>query len=76
MTYSTPKVPIPSILPPDVTQESFDQAITDFSAAIGKENVFVGEGLSHYIDPYDLWENDASKRKLPSAAVWLVQLSP
>ncbi|CAK7235012.1 hypothetical protein SCUCBS95973_009126 [Sporothrix curviconia] len=69
MTFSTPKVPIPTILPPGVTKEVFDQAILDFSEAIGSENVFVGEGLSHYVDPYDLAENDIVKRKLPSAAV-------
>ncbi|CAK7202828.1 hypothetical protein SEUCBS139899_005555 [Sporothrix eucalyptigena] len=69
MTFSTPKVPIPTILPPDTTKETFDRAITDFVEAVGKDKVFVGEGLSHYVDPYDLSENDEKRRKLPSAAV-------
>lgn len=70
MTFSTPKVAIPSILPPDVTHDTFLQAITEFTEAIGKDNVFIGAGLSHYVDPYDLSEADETRRKLPSAAVW------
>ncbi len=69
-TFSTPKVAIPSILPPGVTLEAFSQAVGAFSEALGKDNVFVGAGLSHYVDPYDLAEDDETQRKLPSAAVW------
>lgn len=71
-TFSTPKVPIWSVLPPNVTEATLAQAIVDFSDAIGEANVFVGDGLSHYVDPYDLSEGDKTKRKLPSAAVWYV----
>lgn len=72
MTFSTPKVAIPNILPVDVSQETFSQAVSEFTDAIGKDNVFIGDALSHYVDPYDLSETDPAKRKLPSAAVWLV----
>ena len=75
MTFSTPKVAIPSILPPDVTQDTFSQAIAEFTDAIGKDSVFIGAGLSHYVDPYDLSEADETKRKLPSAAVWSVAIN-
>lgn len=72
MTFSAPKVAIPNILPVDVSQETFSQAVGEFTDAIGKDNVFIGAALSHYVDPYDLSETDPAKRKLPSAAVWLV----
>ncbi|KAM5353475.1 hypothetical protein ACJ41O_000125 [Fusarium nematophilum] len=69
-TFSTPKVPIRSVLPPNVSQGAFSQAILEFCATVGKDQVFVGDGLSDYIDPYDLSEDDETKRKMPSAAVW------
>ncbi|KAK4185400.1 putative vanillyl-alcohol oxidase [Podospora australis] len=64
-----PRHPITPVLPPGVSQEAFDKAITAFIAILGKESVFIGPGLSDYIDPYDIHEADPSKRKVPSAAV-------
>lgn len=65
-----PITPIP--LPPGVGQTDFDSAISEFISIAGEESVFVKEGLSDYIDPYDVHEHDPSQRKLPSAAVWYV----
>lgn len=62
-----PITPIP--LPPGVGQTDFDSAISEFISIAGEESVFVKEGLSDYIDPYDVHEHDPSQRKLPSAAV-------
>ncbi|KAK4171176.1 hypothetical protein QBC36DRAFT_102082 [Triangularia setosa] len=62
-----PIVPIP--LPPGVRQSDFDLAISEFISIVGVESVFVKEGLSDYIDPYDVHEDDPSQRKVPSAAV-------
>ncbi|KAK0624777.1 hypothetical protein B0T17DRAFT_638641 [Bombardia bombarda] len=69
-TYErAPRHPIKPALPPGVRAEDFAQAIQDFIAAVGEKSVFVNEGLSDYIDPYDIHEADESKRKVPSAAV-------
>ncbi|KAF5586538.1 Vanillyl-alcohol oxidase [Fusarium pseudoanthophilum] len=68
-TFSTPNIPIKRVIPPGVTEEAFDQAIEALAAVVGKDQVFVGDALSHYIDPFDIWDDDESKRKVPGAAV-------
>ena len=69
-TFAPPQVPIKHVLPPGMSETAFSQAISEFSHVVGKDQVFIGEALAHYIDPYDIWEEDESKRKLPSGAVW------
>ncbi|KAL2825821.1 hypothetical protein BDW59DRAFT_179796 [Aspergillus cavernicola] len=32
-------------------------------------SVFVGEALAHYVDPYDVYEDNESRRRVPRAAV-------
>ena len=61
--------PIPHVLPPGVSQTNFDSAIREWSNALGSENVFSGDNVKEYIDPYELNE-DASTRRVPSGAVW------
>ncbi|KAK1752660.1 hypothetical protein QBC47DRAFT_432280 [Echria macrotheca] len=66
----TPRHPLPDrILPPGIRPSDFDAAIASFIAAVGPGAVFTGPALSDYIDPYDVHEHDASRRKVPSAAV-------
>lgn len=60
--------PLKRTLPPGVTQYAFDAAIVQFMAVVGHEQVFQGDALTEYIDPYELWEAEG-KRKMPSAAV-------
>lgn len=60
---------IKRVLPPGVREADFDQAVQEFVSAVGQANVIVDQGLSDYIDPYDIWEADEGKRKTPSAAV-------
>jgi hypothetical protein len=73
LTFAHPhRHSIPKVLPPGVGEDAFARVIQELLAAVGKDFVFVGDGLSDYIDPYDIWEADESKRKLPSAAVWCV----
>ncbi|KAI1613492.1 glycolate oxidase [Exophiala viscosa] len=60
--------PIPHVLPPGVSQTNFDRAIREWSNALGSENVFSGDNVKEYIDPYELNE-DASTRRVPSGAV-------
>lgn len=70
-TYErVPRHPIKPVLPPGVSEADFAQVIQQFSDAVGKNAVFINEGLSDYIDPYDVNEADDGKRKVPSAAVW------
>ncbi len=57
----------------NLSGDEFDNAISEFVSIVGEDNVFVGEGLSDYVDPYDIWEADEQKRKTPSAAVWYVK---
>ncbi|KAK3329103.1 hypothetical protein B0H66DRAFT_487938 [Apodospora peruviana] len=64
-----PRHPIKPVLPPGVREADFAQAVQDFIAVVGKDAVFVDEGLSDYIDPYDVNEASETKRKVPSAAV-------
>ncbi|KAJ4344464.1 uncharacterized protein N0V89_012206 [Didymosphaeria variabile] len=61
-------VPLKRVLPPGVTQYAFDAAIIQFMAVVGHEQVLLGDQLTEYIDPYELWEAEG-KRKMPSAAV-------
>ncbi|KAH7242852.1 hypothetical protein B0J15DRAFT_404739 [Fusarium solani] len=67
--FVAPRVPIKRILPPGVSASDFSQAVAEFSNVVGGDQVFIGDGLAHYIDPYDIWEDDEFKRKMPSAAV-------
>jgi hypothetical protein len=72
-TYEqTPRHPIKPVLPPGVREADFAKAVQEFVDVVGKDAVFINEGLSDYIDPYDVNEADDTKRKVPSAAVWSV----
>ena len=61
--------PLYPVLPPDVTQDDFDKAIQELVDVLGSKNVFAGEALQDYIDPYEIDEAGV-ERKIPSAAVW------
>ncbi|EEA27460.1 hypothetical protein TMatcc_004251 [Talaromyces marneffei ATCC 18224] len=61
--------PLERTLPPGVTEADFQAAIKEFVAALGSEGVLIGEALVDYIDPYELYEDISSERKVPSAAV-------
>ncbi len=63
--------PLPRVLPPGVSQSNFDQAIVEWTASVGKPNVYAQDEVQEYIDPYELNE-DIANRKLPSGAVWFV----
>lgn len=65
-----PRYPIKPVLPPGVSEADFARAIQEFIDVVGQDAVFVKEGLSDYIDPYDVHEDRDDKRKVPSAAVW------
>jgi hypothetical protein len=68
--FAAPQIaPITAVLPDGVSQNDFNTALLDFAAIVGPEQVFVGDALAHYVDPYELHENDATKRKMPGAAV-------
>lgn len=70
-TFAAPKgYPIEPVLPPDVKRETFEQALAEFVDAVGKDYVFIGDALSHYIDPYDIYIDDSERRRMPSAAIW------
>ena len=66
--------PLHPVLPPGVGQEDFDRAIQEFVQVLGTKNVFAGEALQEYIDPYEIDEAGVD-RKIPSAAVWYVVLN-
>ncbi|KAL1848912.1 hypothetical protein VTK73DRAFT_9983 [Phialemonium thermophilum] len=69
-TFKPPTAhPVKPVLPPGVRAEDFDKALKEFQGAVGDGAVYVGAALSDYVDPYDLWESDEGKRKMPSAAV-------
>lgn len=71
-TFSYPLIPgIEVVLPPRVSQESFDAALKELAEAVGKDAVFSAEGLKEYVDPYEIPEA-VGERKVPSAAVWYV----
>jgi hypothetical protein len=61
--------PLETILPLDVTEADFQAAIKELVAALGSDGVLIGEALVDYVDPYELYEDDSSQRKVPSAAV-------
>ncbi|KAJ9132446.1 Vanillyl-alcohol oxidase [Pleurostoma richardsiae] len=70
VTFAPPtKRPIKPVLPPGVQTVDFERALEELISILGKEAVFVKEALAYYIDPYELWEDDETKRKVPSAAV-------
>lgn len=61
-------VPLQSVLPPGVTQDAFDATLQKYRDVVGKEQVYHGDDLAEYIDPYELHEAEGA-RKMPSAAV-------
>ena len=61
--------PLYPVLPPGVSQEEFDKAIHELVNVIGSKNVFAGEALQDYIDPYEI-DEPGVERKIPGAAVW------
>jgi hypothetical protein len=61
-------VPLKPVLPPGLQQNAFDDAIREYKAAVGHDQVLEGDDLTEYIDPYELQEADGT-RKMPSAAV-------
>lgn len=61
--------PLKPVLPPGVSQGEFDLAIKEWSDVVGSHNVFSGQDVQEYIDPYELNE-DAANRRVPSGAVW------
>ena len=60
--------PLNSVLPPGVTQDVFDSAIQKYRDVVGKEQVYQGDDLAEYIDPYELHEAEGNRR-IPSAAI-------
>lgn len=58
-----------TMLPPGVSQQDFDLAISEFRRVLGEDNVYTGKSLVEYIDPYELQE-EPSKRRMPSGALW------
>ncbi|KAJ9500493.1 hypothetical protein H2202_004288 [Exophiala xenobiotica] len=60
--------PLDYVLPPGVSQQDFDIAISEFQKVVGKEHVFTGAHLEEYVDPYELWEKEG-KRRMPSGAI-------
>jgi hypothetical protein len=66
-SITTPLVPV---LPPGISRATFDAALARYKGVVGAEQVYHGaEQLAEYIDPYELHEQDAGARKVPSAAV-------
>ena len=61
--------PLEAVLPPGVTKADFNAAINKFKEVLGEAHVLTGRSLTEYIDPYELQE-DPSRRKIPSGAVW------
>lgn len=61
--------PLEPTRPPGVTEADFQFAIQEFVAALGSDGVLIGEALVDYVDPYELYEDISSQRKVPSAAV-------
>lgn len=61
-------VALKPVLPPNVQQDAFDDAIQKYKNAIGEDQVLQGNDLTEYIDPYELQEAEGA-RKMPSAAV-------
>jgi hypothetical protein len=61
-------VPLKPVLPPGLQQSTFDDAVREYRAAVGEDQVLEGDDLTEYIDPYELQEAEGT-RKMPSAAV-------
>ncbi|CAO2649068.1 Nn.00g100170.m01.CDS01 [Neocucurbitaria sp. VM-36] len=61
-------VPLKAVLPPGISQSRFDDAIQKYGEVVGADQVLQGDGLTEYIDPYELREAQG-QRKMPSAAV-------
>lgn len=61
--------PLREVLPPGVSHADFKLAIDEFVSALGSDGVVIGEALSDYVDPYELYEDKDSERKVASAAV-------
>jgi hypothetical protein len=61
--------PLKSVLPPDLIQAEFDSAVREFVTALGSDGVLAGDTLKDYIDPYELYEDNDSERRVVSAAV-------
>lgn len=71
---NSPERPLYPVMPPGVGKDEFDKAMQAFNYVLGSENVFAGEALNDYIDPYEIVE-DGEERNIPSAAVWHDQCS-
>lgn len=61
--------PLKQVLPPGVSHADFKLAIDEFVRALGSNGVVVGEALSDYVDPYELYEDKDLERRVASAAV-------
>ncbi|KAF3403471.1 Vanillyl-alcohol oxidase [Penicillium rolfsii] len=61
--------PLPRALPPGLDQATFQRAIDEFVNILGSDSVLVGDALVDYVDPYELYEDKESERKVASAAV-------
>lgn len=61
--------PIEAVLPPGVDQDTYDTAMSEWSAVVGAKSVFRQNQIEEYIDPYELNE-DVALRKVPSGAIW------
>lgn len=61
--------PLYPVLPPGISKDVFDKAIQEFIDVVGDKNVYAGEALQDYIDPYEIDEVGV-QRKIPSSAVW------
>jgi len=61
-------VPLKSVLPPGTSRDVFYTAIRKYKSVVGDEQVYQGDALVEYIDPYELHEAEG-KRNMPSAAV-------
>ncbi len=69
-TFAKPVVKdIETVLPPGVSQRSFDSALSEFKEVLGEDAIFVGSDLKEYVDPYEIPES-GHERNIPSAAVW------
>jgi hypothetical protein len=61
-------VPLKTVLPPGLQQDTFNDAIRRYKSAVGEDQVLQDHDLTEYIDPYELQEAEGT-RKMPSAAV-------
>lgn len=61
-------VPLKSVLPPGIDRDAFDTAIKRYKSIVGDAQVYQGDALTEYIDPYELHEAEGTRR-MPSAAV-------